>query len=299
MEIGIHLPQAGRYASAPDVLRAARGAEELGFGSVWLYDHLMTPRTSRSRYPGTADGRYPLEPEEPYLDAVALMGALSVATSRVTFGVRVLVAALRHPVVLAKELATIDVVAGGRMTLCVGAGWMAEEFDAVGIGEQRRFARMDEHIAVMHNAWRNGVAAFDGEFYSHVEAGFTPRPPRGDIPVLVGGVTDAALQRAARYGDGWAAMVPNTEEGTGHLAIAADALAPRLALLRELWLQEGRVGAPQVIAHASTRDPVEAFTAYAELGVTTVDLVVWGDADRILREAEGFISRVGPEIGFG
>ncbi|HVU72896.1 MAG TPA: TIGR03619 family F420-dependent LLM class oxidoreductase [Mycobacteriales bacterium] len=299
MDVGLHLPQAGRFASAPDVLRTARAAEDMGFGSVWLFDHLMTPRTSRSHYPGSADGRYPLAPEEPYLDAVALMGALAVATTRVTFGVRVLVATLRHPVVLAKELATIDVVADGRMTLCVGAGWMAEEFDAVGIGEQRRFARMDEHVAVMRNIWRNEVTGFDGAFYSHVEAGFAPRPPRGDIPVLVGGVTDGALQRAARYGDGWAAMVPNTEEGTGHLAIPADLLAPRIALLRELWEAEGRAGAPLVIAHASTRDPVEAFTAYAGLGVTTVDLVVWGDADRIISEAERFRARVGPEIGLG
>jgi probable F420-dependent oxidoreductase len=299
MEFGIHLPHAGRHATAAGILAVAKAAEAAGYGSVWLYDHLVTPTTSASAYPFTVDGRYPLAPEDPYFDAVGVMGALAGATERIQFGVRVLVPALRHPVVLAKELATIDALAGGRMTLCVGGGWMAEEFAAVGVPMDRRFARMDEHVAVMRNAWTNGVAGFAGEFYGHVEAGFHPRPPRGTIPILVGGYTDAALRRVARYGDGWAALVRSEETiGAGHQAAPVEALAARLEKLRELCAETGRRYEDlTIVAQASTKDSLDTLRGYAELGVHACDLVIWGDADRVIREADAFANRVGTTLG--
>ena len=140
--------------------------------------------------------------------------------------------------VLAKELATIDYIAGGRMLLGVGAGWMAEEFDAVDVPMEARFARLDEHMALMRNVWTNGVAAHDGRFYSHVEAGFGPQPPGEGhtIPVIVGGHGDAALRRAARWGDGWAVSA----KGDALLADGFDAVAERLEQLRRFCDEEGR-----------------------------------------------------------
>jgi probable F420-dependent oxidoreductase len=299
MEFGIHLPHAGRHATAEGIMRTARAVEAAGYDSLWLYDHLITPTHNDSTYPFTMNGAYPLAPDDPYFDSVAIMGALAGATTRINFGVRVLVPALRHPVVLAKELATIDALAGGRMTLCVGGGWMKEEFDAVDVDMTRRFARMDEHVAVMRNAWQNGVAGFDGEFYSHVEAGFEPRPPRGSIPILVGGHSDGALARVAKYGDGWAALVRTEETITsGGRAAPVEAMAERLALLRKLTEDQGRSYDDLVIvAQGSMKDPLEVLQGYAEIGVHTIDLVVWGDADRVVREAESFAERVGTSIG--
>ena len=105
------------------------------------------------------------------------MGVVAGATERIRFGTRVLIPTYRHPVVLAKELATIDAMAGGRMILGVGAGWMAEEFDAVDVGMDDRFSRMDEHLALMRAAWQQGVSEHHGRFYSHVKAGFGTAAP--------------------------------------------------------------------------------------------------------------------------
>src|SRR5436305_12445946 len=115
-----------------------------------------------------------MAPEFTFYDPVSCMAALAGATERIKFGTRVLIAAYRHPVVLAKELASTDALAGGRMILGVGAGWMAEEFDAVDVSMDERFARLDEHVALMRAAWQHGTVAFEGRFYSHCEAGFAP-----------------------------------------------------------------------------------------------------------------------------
>src|SRR5205823_13648416 len=197
MEFGLHLPNAGPFANGPDILRVARTAEELGFHSVWLFDHLFTPTNLESKYPYSPDGSYAMLPEFPFYDPVSVMATLAGSTERIKFGTRVLIATYRHPVVLAKELATTDAIAGGRMILGVGAGWMAEEFDAVDVPIEERFARLDEHVALMRNVWANETASFDGRFYSHVAAGFAPLPPKGSIPSIVGCPVHRALRRTA------------------------------------------------------------------------------------------------------
>src|SRR3954469_11910928 len=185
MEFGLHLPNAGPFANGPDIMRVARAAEDLGYHSVWLFDHLFTPTNLDSKYPYSPDGSSPMLPEFPFYDPVSVMAALAAGTETIKFGTRVLIPTYRHPVPLAKELATTDAIAGGRMILGVGAGWMTEEFDAVDIPADERFARFDEHIAVMRAAWQQGVVGHDGRFYSHAEAGFGPQPPQegNTIPI--------------------------------------------------------------------------------------------------------------------
>jgi probable F420-dependent oxidoreductase len=238
MEFGLHLPNAGPFANGPDILRVARTAEELGFHSVWLFDHLFTPTNLESKYPYSPDGSYAMLPEFPFYDPVSCMAALAGATERIKFGTRVLIATYRHPVVLAKELATTDAIAGGRMILGVGAGWMAEEFDAVDVPMEERFARLDEHVALMREAWQKGTVAHEGRFYSHCEAGFGPQPPQpgNTIPVIVGGHGDAALRRAARWGDGWAVSAAGDQLATN----AESAIRERLDTLARFCEEEGR-----------------------------------------------------------
>jgi probable F420-dependent oxidoreductase len=301
MRFGVHLPHAGRHASASGVVEVARAAEEAGYGSVWLFDHLFTPTKIESEYPFGADGQYPLKPSDPYFDPVALMGVLAGATERIEFGVRVLIAAYRPPVVLAKELATIDAVAGGRMVLGVGAGWMREEFDAVGVPFARRHARLREHVSLMRAAWGEGTSNYDGEFFRHVDAGFHPRPPRGTIPILLGGYGDMALRRVAEWGDGWAAVIRNEETiRNPHLAASPDALAERLDVLRAACVEVGRPYSElRIVAAASTGDDPGILRAYADLGVHDCDLVVWGDAARVTDELRRFAERVGTELPGG
>src|SRR5207249_4374135 len=133
---------------------------------------------------------------------------LAATTDRIRVGTRVLIPLLRHPIVLAKELTTIDQFAPGRLLLGMGTGWMREEFDSVGVGFDDRYGRLGEHLAVMRGAWAEPVSAFSGRYYAHPEAGFGPQPAGGGIPALVGGYVDRALDAVAEYGDGWAAFQP-------------------------------------------------------------------------------------------
>src|ERR1700687_1016945 len=110
MEYGLHLPNAGTFANGPDIVRIAKEAEEMGFHSLWLFDHLFTPVRLDSKYPYTADGSYLMAPEVPFYDPISVMAAVAGATERIRFGTRVLIPTYRHPVPLAKELATIDAI---------------------------------------------------------------------------------------------------------------------------------------------------------------------------------------------
>jgi probable F420-dependent oxidoreductase len=293
MEFGLHLPNAGPFANGADILRVARAGEELGYHSLWLFDHLFTPTNLESKYPYTPDGSYPMLPEFPFYDPVAVMATLAGATTRIKFGTRVLIATYRHPVVLAKELATTDAIAGGRMILGVGAGWMAEEFDAVDVPMDERFARLDEHVALMREAWQKGTVAHEGRFYSHVEAGFGPQPPQpgNTIPVIVGGHGDAALRRAARWGDGWAVSAAGDK-------LAADpegALRERLDTLTRFCEEEKRnIDDLLLVGQAFLGEKPEALERQAELGIDVVDLMTFAPADQVIDEATTFMKEVAP-----
>jgi probable F420-dependent oxidoreductase len=293
MEFGLHLPNAGPFANGPDIIRVAQEAENLGYHSVWLFDHLFTPTSLESKYPYSPDGSYPMMPEFPFYDPVAVMGALATATQRVKFGVRVLIATYRHPVALAKELATTDAIAGGRMILGVGAGWMAEEFDAVDIPMAERFARLDEHIALMRAAWQKGTVAHEGRFYSHCEAGFGPPPPQpgNTIPIIVGGHGDAALRRAARWGDGWAVSAAGDK-------LAADpqgAVRERIDTLSRFCEEEGRsIDDLTLVGQAFLGEKPENIQRQADLGVDIVDLMTFGPTDQVIEEAATFMKDVAP-----
>jgi probable F420-dependent oxidoreductase len=295
MEFGLHLPNAGPFANGPDILRTALTAEELGFHSVWLFDHLFTPTNLESKYPYSPDGSYAMVPEFPFYDPVSCMAALAGATERIKFGTRVLIATYRHPVVLAKELATTDAIAGGRMILGVGAGWMAEEFDAVDVPMDERFARLDEHVAVMRQAWQHGTAGHEGRFYSHCEAGFGPQPPQAGntIPIIVGGHGDAALRRTARWGDGWAVSAA----GDTLLTDPEAAIRERLDTLSRFCEEEGRSRDDLLlVGQGFLGAPADSLKAQADLGVDVVDLLSFAPIDQVVEEATKFMNEVAPAL---
>jgi probable F420-dependent oxidoreductase len=299
MKFGVHLPQAGREASGRAILDIARQAEELGFDSVWLYDHLFTPeKHSVAAYPGSADGVYRFPLDAPYLDCVAVLGALAAATERVKFGTRVMVPLLRNPAVLGKQLAGIDEIAGGRMLLGLGVGWMPEEFEAAGVPFERRGARMDEHVAVMRNVWSGELKGFDGEFYRHVAGNFLPVPPRGTIPILFGGFSDAALRRVARIGDGWAVMVATEDFGDNDPAdIILPALHDRLDALRRECDAVGRdFGSLTLVAEAPFTASMKLLQGYEDVGIHMCDLVSMSRPSKLADQITEFQGRVGVEI---
>ena len=187
MRFGLHLPQLGRSAGLDHVVRVAARAEELGFDDVWVADHVAVPRS--------LEGMPSFFPEP-----VPLLAAAAAHTTRVGLGTSVLVPAYRNPMQFAKQWATLDWMSGGRTILGVGAGWLAEEFDACGVPMRHRGQRLDDYIGGWRAAW-GGAEEYSSEHFSF--AGVRVRPaPAGPAPIWVGGSSPGALRRAAAC-EGW------------------------------------------------------------------------------------------------
>ena len=184
-------------------LDICRRAEAAGFESVWGGEHVVLPDSIASKYPYTADGKIPAEPDTPIPDPLIWLAFAAAAAPSLRLGTCILIVPQRNPLVLAKELATLDQLSGGRVELGLGVGWLKEEFDALGVGWERRGARNDEYIAAMRALWAGPHAEFHGEFVDFAPVTCSPRPVNGTIPVIVGGDSDAAIQRAVRIADGY------------------------------------------------------------------------------------------------
>lgn len=184
-------------------LEICRRAEALGFESVWGGEHVVLPDAFASKYPYTEDGKIPAEPDTPIPDPLIWLAYVAAAAPTLRLGTCILIVPQRNPLVLAKELATLDQLSGGRVELGLGVGWLKEEFDALGVAWERRGARNDEYVAAMRALWAGPHAEFHGEFVDFAPATCSPRPVNGSIPVLVGGDTDQAIRRAVRIADGY------------------------------------------------------------------------------------------------
>jgi probable F420-dependent oxidoreductase len=204
MRIGIHLPQYGSALGGDAVHRVARAAEERGFADVWVSDHVCHP--AAQTYPS------------PYLlDPFVTLAWAASATTRIGLGTSVLVLPLHEPVWTAKALASLDVMSGGRLTVAVGAGWSAGEYEAVGSDFATRGARLDEGIDVLRRCWTDDPASFAGAHYRFTDIRVVPRPGR-TIPIWVGGGSEAAFRRGVTRGDGFHLIGLDPEQAAGHVA---------------------------------------------------------------------------------
>ena len=204
IEYGLMLPGAGPLATSEALLSVATLAESLGFDSLWVTDHIAIPAQSASAYPYSVDHKAPWSPTIVYLDAFTALGWVGAVTRRVRLGISVLVLPMRPPLIVAKTVATLDYLTGGRMILGVGAGWMKEEFDLLGQPFALRGRRMKEAIGILRACWASDPVSFHGDFFRLPAFGMDPKPPQGArLPVLGGGEGDVALRRVAEVCDGW------------------------------------------------------------------------------------------------
>jgi probable F420-dependent oxidoreductase len=206
VEFGIALPGRGPLASPDPVAKIAETAEALRYASVFVTDHIVLPVSmARSTYPYALSGTLPGGAAQDYLEPLAMLAWLARVTTRVRIGTSVLVVPYRHPLTTAKTLATVDRLSGGRVILGAGAGWLREEFEAVGAPPfEARGAVTDEYLRLMRTAWTTDPVEFSGRWVTVRGVHALPKPAqRGGIPVWIGGHTDAAVRRAARLGDGW------------------------------------------------------------------------------------------------
>ncbi len=190
MRIGLHLPQMGS-ATAEDLARVARRAEASGYASLWVSDHIVVP---------AAGGTIPaIEIMEP----IATLAYVAAATSSIRLASSVIVVPYRNAIHLAKELATLDRLAPGRIAAGVASGWLEAEFRALGASFKDRGRYTDEAIRLMRACWASDTPEFAGEFFKLSGMRFGPRPAAGAIPIWVGGISRRAVRRAVELGDGW------------------------------------------------------------------------------------------------
>jgi probable F420-dependent oxidoreductase len=245
----------------------AQHAEAVGFESVWFGEHLVLPATLPSTYPYAADGNAPLTPDTPVFDAWVMLAGIATATTTLRLGTNVYVLPLRHPLVTARSVVTLDRLSGGRVTLGAGIGWLRDEFDAAGVPFSERGSRMDEIIPLLRRLWSGeDPITHEGRHYAFGPVHFRPKAiQRPSIPIELGGTSDAALRRAALVGDGW------MELGTADL----DQLAERIGTLARLRADAGRADLPFVITAVPGPDAADLPRLH-DLGVSRVITGVQG-----------------------
>lgn len=203
MKLGCGLPTLGPLAGPDALTRAAQRAEALGYHSAWVADRLLAPVAPRSPYPATADGVLP-EYFKRSMDPVEALTFVAAHTRRLTLGTSVLNMPFYNPVVLARRLATLDVLSGGRLRVGLGQAWSVDEFEAVGADTKARASRADEFIRVLKVMWGPDPVAFQGRHFRVARSIVGLKPVQTPHPPLyLAAYVPAALRRAATLADGW------------------------------------------------------------------------------------------------
>jgi probable F420-dependent oxidoreductase len=276
MRVGVHLPHIGRKAGAEGIKRAAMQAEELGFADIWTSEHIIVP----------AGAMYP--PSPVFYDPVLTLTWAAAYTSRVGLGTSVLVLPMRHPLPLAKELATLQNLSAGRLILGAGVGWMEAEFAALGVPFNERGRRMDEGIALMRAVWSDDPVTFPTRWIAAEVDSMRMMPkPVKPIPIWIGGTSEPALKRAARC-DGWHGSRANPQQAK-----------PLVARLRAERPDPGFVLSLRAAWDGKSEDELKArLHGFAEIGIDHVmvepfdrELADWlGSVERIAGTAREFLA---------
>lgn len=263
LHVGIKVPNWGSLATTDSLSSTARLAEIRGFDSVWVSDHVAMPVELTSPYPFRADGKPPFDPRTPFQDPFVALGYVAAITRRVELGIGVLVLPMRHPILIAKQAATLDVLSGGRLVLGVGAGWIREEFDLLDQDFNSRGRRIDEGIATMRACWSEDPVDLGRPAAEAGPIAIVPKPSRGPaLPIWIGGHSAAALQRAARLGDGWYA--------SGLTPEAFAPLAEEVRRRRSVLRPDAPVKLGIRVPVSDPADSMRLSTAYAAVGADVV-----------------------------
>jgi probable F420-dependent oxidoreductase len=268
--VGFLLPQFGALAQ-PETLRYFGAlAEELGYESIWAADHIITPTHIESPYPYNKEHLYRIAPEAAVLEPFVALSFLAGATTQLKLGFSVMILAYRHPVETAKMIASLDVLSSGRVLIGAGVGWLAEEFEALGVPFRERGRRGDEIIEIWQQAWTDAVIDYDGVYYQVHGAACRPRPVQRPRPHLsIGGHSEAAYRRMFRHGaDGFQVVLDTAADSYG----AGGTLAADLELLTRLADEYGRDPATIEITGVFITSTPETFLSevetYQNLGMT-------------------------------
>ena len=253
MEIGLSIP---RLPDSDGIRRFVKKAEELGFESVLVGDHIVLPTEGTDQYPYTADGSFSRPVDEPFLETMTMLGFMAACSETIKLGSTVIILPYRNPVVQAKMFASLDVLSNGRMICGVGVGWLEKEFDILGVPYEDRGSMSDEFLEIFKILWSEPNPEFHGKFYNIDGIQFYPKPvQQPNLPIWVGGHTRRALRRTAKYGDCW-----HTTRQT------PDYVAQNIPYLRHQTEQAGRD--PDSISISLKRS-----LHFTDLGAAEADLI--------------------------
>ncbi len=255
---------AAAYSDPGHLLALARSADASGWDALAVSDHVVHPEQPRTPYPYTADGLRRWPAFTPWPDPWVAIGAMAAVTERLRFFTNVFVLPMRSPFSVAKAVGTAAVMSGNRVALGIGVGWSRDEFELLGQDFHTRGRRTEEMIEVMRKLWSGGMVEHRGEFYSFDRLEMSPAPT-APVPIYFGGVSEPALRRVARLGDGWISDIHSTSE-----------LRAICAKLRRYRAEAGREGAPlAVIAAANDAFGVDGYRRLEDAGVTHLMTMPW------------------------
>jgi probable F420-dependent oxidoreductase len=267
MQLGLFLPTASPFANPEWLHEVAKEVEDRHLDTVWMPEHVVQFEEYESRYPYSADGKFPSGPASGILEPMTTLAFLAALTKTVRLGTAICLLAQRNPVYAAKEASNLDWLSGGRVDLGIGVGWLREEYEAVGVPWAHRGRRTEECVAVLKTLWCDEVSTFSGETFNLPECSMYPKPVQTPHPPIhFGGESDIAIKRAARLGQGWHTF--------GRLpGDVPDALA---LLDRELD-NAGRPRAGFQVTLSPYLNPVtpEMVDQYAEAGIDQLDLMLF------------------------
>ena len=282
MRIGLHALGIGTGAQ-PDIIAAvARRAEERGFATLWSGEHVVIVDDPASRYPYTDDGKIAVPAAADWLDPMITLSFAAAVTSTIRLATGVVLLPEHNPVIMAKQVASLDRLSGGRLTFGVGIGWSREEFDALGIPFERRAARAVSYLDAMRALWRedDDPASYESEFVSFDGIRVNPSPRQSPLPIVFGGNSDQALERVAELGDGW----------YGFNLDGISAVEERMRRLGQACAAAGRGVGELHVAVALRESKVADVAPLAALGVT--ELVIVDSPPDSVSEVSGWVDQL-------
>ncbi len=259
MKVGI-IPINVGVSEPEQMVTLAQHAERVGLESVWTFEHAVVPVEYASRYPYSPNGKMPASPETNFVDPLIALSFLAAHTKSLRLGTGINILPQANPLMAAKQVASLDFVSGGRFMYGVGAGWLEEEFNALGVPFEKRGARFDDYLVAIKKVWAGEVVEHQS---GHIQwSGWKSYPlpvQKPHPPIVIGGTGDAALQRVVTHGDGWFAPTAGTKQ-----------LGSLIAKLRE---QAGRAGRDPGTIEITAMwfyggEGIESVSAYRDLGVS-------------------------------
>jgi probable F420-dependent oxidoreductase len=258
MKFGLIFANAGPFSKPELLAHLCQTAEQCGFESLWTVEHVVIPKDYQTPYPYDKSGKIPGGEDIAIPDPLLPLSYAAALTKTIRLATGVMILPQRHPLYVAKEIATLDLLSGGRVILGIGSGWLKEEFDALGLDFHTRGARTDEAIQSMRECWREKSSSFHGRHFNFGPLFSYPKPAQKTVPIHIGGHSPAAARRAGRLGDGFfpaLGEIPKLQELFG--------------IMREEAKKAGR-DAANIELSCMTRASADAVKAMQDIGVSRV-----------------------------